>query len=442
MPAHWTNRLSFIITTSAFAVGLGNIWRFPYIVGEGGGGAFLLVYLGLILLVGIPILLTEIALGRMSQSLPLTGFGKLGKKAAWNGVGWLGVGANLLIMGYYVMILAWIVIYGWDSFLGKISRLETGNLTAHFDAVASNTGLVLAVVAGILVVSGLIAIRGLHQGLERHSRWMMILLILLLIGLAGWAATLEGAAEGYRWYLTPDFSKINFQVVLSALGQLFFSIGVGMAIAFAFGSYTGEKENIVTSTAWIVLIDTLFAVISGLMIFPALFTFQIPPDSGPNLVFIAMTSVFGRLSNGAVLGGLFFLLLFLAGFTSLIASIQGLKDSLGEKFKLSSGMSLAWVLGIIGLVAVPATLSYVEDPQLVLGLTAFEFLDFLTNTVMLPLGGLLIILFGAYIVGFQRLREEVSKGAEGIRIGAFWGFMIKVVIPGSVAVILIYYIVQ
>ena len=193
---NWSNRFSFIITTSAFAVGLGNIWRFPYIAGEGGGGAFLLVYLILVLLIGIPILLIEIGLGRMSQTTPLLGFEKLSGKKIWNGLGWLGIIANLLIMSYYVMIMAWIVVYFYESLIGNLARLETANLSNHFNTIASNLDRILLVIFAVMLLASLIVSRGLQKGLERYSKLMMVGLIVMLISLAIWAATLEGASQG------------------------------------------------------------------------------------------------------------------------------------------------------------------------------------------------------------------------------------------------------
>jgi len=215
----WTNRLSFIITTSAFAVGLGNIWRFPYITGEGGGGAFLLVYLGLMVLLGIPILLIELSLGRMSQARQLTGFGKLSQQARWNALGWLGIATSIFIQFFYVMIMAWIAIYFWECLSGNIAALHAVELPGHFDNIVSNLGLVIAINVGIIAAAAYVASRGLQKGLEFFSKWMMLLFVLLMLGLAIWASTLEGAREGLRWYLSPDFSKINLEVILSALGR-------------------------------------------------------------------------------------------------------------------------------------------------------------------------------------------------------------------------------
>lgn len=437
MSNQWSNRLSFIVTTCAFSIGLGNIWRFPYITGEGGGGAFLLVYLILILMIGIPIMTIEIALGRMSSSTPLVGFGKLSRQPLWDGLGWLGVLAAQFIMCYYVMILAWVVFYFGENLSGNLMLLDTEDLKNHFTDVSSNSWKVIAVIFGIMIASFFIIKQGLQAGLERYSKFMLLAFTLILLGLAIWASTLKGAAEGYRWYLTPDFSKINLQVVLSALGQLFFSIGVGMAIAFAFGSYTNNKENLITSTGWIIFMDTLFAVIAGLIIFPAIFSYGLSPDSGPNLIFITMASIFSHLEYGQFLGSIFFLLLFLAGFTSLLSNLQGLKDSFQDKFNLSSFNALLFVSGFITIGSIPVVFSFSENPVQLFGMTVFSFLDYLTNTIMLPLSGLLIAIFGAYVIGFEKLKEHLNMGAENIEIGNYWKYIIQWIIPIALMIILL-----
>lgn len=434
---HWSNRLTFIITTSAFAVGLGNIWRFPYMVGEGGGGAFLLVYVGLILFIGLPILIMEIGLGRMSQTTPLLGYGKLAKKSPWNNLGWLGVMANLLIMSYYVMIMAWVLIYFYEAAVGRFEQYSAQELPAHFDAITTQFVKVLLTILGIMILSFLILRKDLQHGLERYAKWMMIGLVLILIGLAIWASTLDNAIEGYRWYLTPDFSKITLDTVMGALGQLFFSVGVGMTIAFAFGSYSAKQDNLVTASAWIIFADTFFAILAGFMIFPALFSLGISPDSGPNLVFVTMAAVFAKLEYGQLIGALFFLLLFLAGFTSLITSIQGLKDSFQDKYRLSPIAALMVPITFIALGSIPSVFSFLDNPIRIFGATIYESLDFLTNTIMLPLSGLGIVLFTIYKIGFFKFRDHLYEASHPTKIGTYWKVIAQVLIPLAIIIILL-----
>ena len=433
----WSNRFSFILTTAAFAVGLGNIWRFPYIVGEGGGAAFLMIYLLLVLLIGIPIMLIEIALGRKAETTPMVGYGRLSHNKMWNGIGWMGVSASIIIMSYYVMILAWIVMYLWDSLAGNFADLEANALSTHFDTVASNTIMIIAVVLAIMISALLIVRQGLKVGLEKYSKWMMVGLILLLLFLTIWSASLDNASQGYRWFLYPDFSKVDLDVIMSALGQLFFSIGVGMAVAFVFGSYTTKKENLISCTIWIVLADTFFAILAGLLIFPVIFSFGLTPDSGPNLIFVTMASAFNSIPYGTWIGAVFFLLLFLSGFTSLISTVQGIKDSLKDKFELTNSKALWCSCGVILLLSVPVVFSYSEDPIMIFGKTVFGFFDFLTNNIMLPLGGLLIVIFAGHVIGYDKMKDHIQLGADNLKISSYWKPIVKYIIPSAILIILI-----
>ncbi len=433
----WSSKFSFIITTAAFAIGLGNVWRFPYVAGEGGGAAFLLVYFVLILLIGIPILTIEIALGRMSKTTVLLGFGKLGKKPFWNSIGWLGAISCILIMGFYIMIMAWIGIYLWECLSGEISKLPVASIPGHFDKVASNLSTVIIVIFSIMLAAFFVVRQGLKSGLERYAKGMMFGLVILILGLSIWAATLDGAVEGYRWLLSPDFSKINFQVIMSAMGQLFFSVGVGMAVTFVFGSYTSTKDNLVSSTIWIVLADTFFAFISGLMLFPAIFSFNLSPDSGPNLIFVTMATVFNKLEYGWIIGAVFFLLLFLAGFSSLISAIQGLKDSFKDRYKLSENMALLSVIGSIVVISIASVFSYSDNPFLLFDKTVFEVLDYVTSTILLPLGGLLTVLFAGHIVGYKKLRIHLLEGTKTMKLQGLWKIVLIWILPLSLITILL-----
>lgn len=437
MRSRWTNRLSFIITTASFAIGLGNIWRFPYLVGSNGGGAFLLVYLVLIFLIGIPILLTEISLGRMSQTTPLLGFGQLSGKKGWNVLGWIQIMAGFLIMGYYVMIMSWVVIYFLESLNGRLPAVPAQDYAGHFEQVIGASGPVFLYSLLLIAACGLVVNSGLKNGIERLARWLMPLLLLLIIGLGMWAVTLKGAPEGIRWYLSTDFSLITFPVILAAMGQLFFSVGVGFGAAFIFGSYLGEEDDIVTSTGIVVFADSFVAFLAGFMIFPALFAYGIPPDAGPSLVFITMAQLFAELPMGQLFGSLFFLLLIVAGFTSLIAAIESFTTALSDYYLWARRPSLLIVLLIILGLSVPNILSYsTERLANIGGRSFFDWMDLLTNVVLLPLSGLLLIIFAGYVLRFPVFREATNRGASFFRVTNFWSFLMRVLTPLGVLTIL------
>lgn len=433
----WTNKISFIITASAFAVGLGNIWRFPYIAGEGGGGAFLIIYLLLVFLFGIPLLVIEMGLGRMSEERPLTGFSKLAGNKLWDFIGWISFVAVVIIMGYYVVIMAWIVLYIWQYITGGLNDLSTSELPAFFNSITYDHSTIIIISALIIIIAALIITRGLKHGIEKFSKGMMVSFVVLLIGMVLWAATLEGASEGYKWYLTPDFSKINLNIILSAIGQLFFSIGVAMAVGWTFGSYTSKENNLVASVSWIVLMDTVIAVIAGFIIFPALFTFNLSPDSGPSLIFITMASAFSITGMGQILGIVFFTLLFLAGFSSILAAFKGMQDSFSDKMKWADSKSLVLLSIVTFMISIPVTYSFSENPVLIFGRDFYTIVDFMTNNIMLPLGGLLLVIFGVYVVGYDKLKKHLLIGYPKKDFPGFTAILVKVFIPVVISIILI-----
>ena len=439
MPTNkWTSRLAYVLTLSGFAIGLGNIWRFPYITGSSGGGAFLLVYLILALLIGIPLLITEASLGRMAGITPLSGFGKLSGNKRWNIIGWIEVLASLLIMSYYVMIIAWVCIYVWECAAGQLMDIPMQEYSSRFTTLSSDFWVVFAVNVGICLFTAWIVSRGLNKGIEGLSKYLMPLLCLLILGLGVWAISIDGAAEGIRWYLSVDFSKITLEVVLAAVGQLFFSIGVGFSTAFVFGSYMGEEDNLVYDTGAVVLADTLVAVLAGFMIFPALFAFDLPPDSGPDLVFVTMSSLFSQMPAGQLFGAMFFVLLFLAGITSFISNVEAITFSFQDRFAITRGRAMTITLLAILVLGIPSILSFSSESSLeIAGTTFYDWMDYWTNVIMLPLAGLLIVIFGAYIIGFKRLQEATNQGAGTFRMVNYWVVLLKVVIPLTVLTILI-----
>ena len=394
-----------------------------------------MVYLILVILVGIPIFLIEMSLGRLSQSRPLVGFGKLANKPIWHWVGWLGVLTSLFIMFFYVMILAWIAIYGWEVLSGNVLGME--NLGAYFEQTSANVTKVGAVVCLILLACILILKRGLQRGLEASTKWMMYSLFGIIIFLSIWAATLDNAMEGYRWYLTPTFEHLDISMLLTATGQLFFSVGVGMCVAFAFGSFTSKKENLISAAYWVVIMDTLIAVIAGFMIFPAIFTYGLEPDSGPNLIFITMTAAFSHMPSGNLIGGLFFILLFLAGFSSLLTNIQGIKDSVVERFSLDDNKALVMVAILVAIGSIPCIMSFSATPISFYGETFYDIIDGLTGKVMLPLGGLMIVIFGAHVVGYDKLIKHVLLGADSFVPSRLWKPIVQYVVPLLLTALLI-----
>ena len=350
---HWSSRFGFVMATAGFSVGLGNIWRFPYVAGENGGAAFLVVYLAFAILIGIPLMTSEISLGRKSQLSPIAGMAKLTGKAAspWNLIGWLGVLTALLIQSYYVMLLSWIVGYLVMIATGQFAGASPEQIQSAYDGFVSRPLPVLGYNLLLVTLMGFVLARGLTKGVERVAKIAMPLLFVLLLLLVVRSVTFPGASEGLLWYLKPDFSKLTGSSLLVALGQAFYSIGIGMAGAFGFGSYLDARRSDVPGNAALVVgFDTAVAFIAGLVIFPALFAFGIAPDSGPGLLFVTMPNLFGQMPAGQLFGLTFFFLVTLAAVTSALTLFEVLSATLSDAFHLSRRTAVGITVPAVFLV--------------------------------------------------------------------------------------------
>mgnify|MGYP000016901953 FL=1 len=357
---NWGSRFGFIMATAGFAVGMGNIWRFPYIVGESGGGAFLIVYLILTVIIGIPLLTAEISLGRKAQLTPLKGMKKLsGDSSIWNIIGWVEITATLLILGFYLMIMAWVTVYLKEYITGEAFAYNATNIQSHFVELQGNSSSILLYCLGIALLLAFVAARGLQGGVELVSKIFMPILLVMFILLAIGSNTLEGSEEGLKWYLSPDFSKINFQVVLAALGQIFFSIGIALTAGFVFGSYLDpKKSDIPGSVGIVVFFDTAIAILAGFVIFPALFAFDIEPNAGPGLLFVTMASLFKEVPFGMFFGGIFFFLVFIAGFTSIIGLLEAIISTIMDSMNISRIKAVIITVSTTFLLTIPSVLGF------------------------------------------------------------------------------------
>ena len=437
---NWGSRFGFIMATAGFAVGMGNIWRFPYIVGENGGGAFIIVYLILTAIIGIPLLTAEISLGRKAQLTPLKGMKKLsGDSSIWNIIGWVEITATLLILGFYLMIMAWVTVYLKEYITGEAFAYNATNIQSHFVELQGNSSSILLYCLGIALLIAFVTARGLQGGVELVSKIFMPILLVMFILLAIGANTLEGSEEGLKWYLKPDFSKINFQVVLSALGQIFFSIGIALTAGFVFGSYLDpKKSDIPGSVGIVVLFDTAIAILAGFVIFPALFAFDIEPNAGPGLLFVTMATLFKEVPFGMFFGGVFFFLVFIAGFTSIIGLIEAIISTIIDSMNISRIKAVIITVSSTFLLTIPSVLGFGvwQDIQ-PFGFSFFGLFDFISGKILLPLGGILISVYVAYIWGFSNFMRETNEGAKNLKVTKLWGFLMKYVIPIIIFIILV-----
>ena len=438
---NWGSRFGFIMATAGFAIGMGNIWRFPYIVGESGGGAFIIVYLILTAIIGVPLLTAEISLGRKAQLTPLEGMKKLSSpKSFWNILGWVEVLTTIIILGFYLMIMSWVTIYLKEYITGEAFLYTSETIQSHFNDIQRDPYSLIIYCALISLIMAIVAARGLQGGVELVSKIFMPVLLVMFILLAFGSNTFEGSSEGLWWYLTPNFSKITFSVILSALGQIFFSIGIALTAGFVFGSYLDrDSSDIPGSVGIVVFFDTAIAILAGLVIFPALFAFGIEPNSGPGLLFVTMASLFKEIPFGMFLGGLFFFLVFIAAFTSIIGLLEAVISTAMDSFKISRLKSVLLCVSLTFILSVPNVLGFSEWSHIqVFGMSIFGFFDFLSAKILLPLGGLIISVYVAHIWGFNKFMDETNRGSENLKVTPIWGPVMKFLIPIIILVILIY----
>ncbi len=434
------SKLGIIMATAGSALGLGNIYRFPCEAGANGGGAFLLVYLIIALLIGTPLMVSEFIIGRRSRSNPIGAFRLLGgKKNAWPVVGYLGVLCAFLILAFYTTVAGWTLGYLGKSAANHFAGQDLGQIQLQFMNFTNHPWLPIVCQIVFLALTAFVVARGVKDGIEKWSKILMPLLLVIMVVLCINSLTLGGAKEGLRFFFNPDFSKINGRVLISALGQAFFSLSIGMGALITYGSYIGQKDNMVSSAAGVVLADTLVAVLAGIIIFPAAFTFGIQPEAGASLAFTTLPMVFQQMPGGYFFCLIFFLLLVIATLTSTISLLEVIVAATTEEMHLSR--PLAAILGAVGtaIIGVVATLSFRDGSPLHFGgRTVFDLLDHITASYFMPLGGLLIVLFVGWRMKRADTLDELTNGGTlktGLRKAIL--FIIRYLAPVAIAVIFI-----
>lgn len=432
----FSNRLGFILAAAGSAVGLGNIWKFPFEVGEGGGAAFVVMYLIFCFVLCFPVMVAEIAIGRRTQKNAVGAFAALGHKN-WSIIGYLGLSSGVLILSFYTVVAAWAFGYFIDILTGTFN--VGGEAFGAFTADWLKVGLYSILFSGgtAFVVS-----KGIAGGIERASRILMPALFIMILGLIVYALTLPNAVDGLRFYLIPEFGEITGQVVYSALGQAFFSLSLGMGALITYGSYVSKKDNIVGAAASITLMDVSVAVLAGFMIFPLVFSQGIEPNGGPGLVFATLPGVFQSLGPilGVVIGAGFFLLLSFAAFTSTISLLEVPTAYIVDEHKVSRSKATWGVALFIFLVGIPSLLSNGASEALanfihLPGAGNLDFMSFvglIANDTFLPLGGFLIAVFTAYVWRKENFNAEIALGDEQIKgswLQSYVNFMISYICP-------------
>lgn len=435
----WSSKAGFILAASGSAIGLGNIWRFPYVVGENGGGAFVLLYIFFVIIIGLPYMLGELALGRKYHKNPVGAVKAIKPKSPWIIVGLLGIITGVGILSFYGVIAGWTI--------GYIYKMAIGN-PGGFSEYVSDPVLVLILFAGFMLITTYIVYGGVEKGIEKWSKILMPILLFLMLGLIIYSNTLDGASKGLSFYLNPDFSKVTGQTILAALGQAFFSLSLGMGLMITYGSYLSKEENIISSAGYIVLFDTMIAIMAGLVIFPALFAMGESPAAGPSLVFIVFPKLFMEMPFGLFIGSIFFILLSIASLTSTISLLEVPVAYFVDEKKVNRKKIVWWIALGTFIIGIPSALSqgsveyFTNFGWIPDYLTSPDFLSqasFLFGDFFLAFGAFLLSIFIAYIWGVKNAADEIAIGSKGFskNIKMIWAFMIKYFIPLVVFIILL-----
>ena len=439
------SRLGFILVSAGCAIGIGNVWKFPYVAGANGGGVFVLFYLLFLAIMGVPVLTMELAVGRASRKSAVQGYEALEPKGSkWHIHGWFCIAGCYLLMMYYTTVAGWMLGYFYKFLTGDFTGMETSAVDGVFSSMLGNAGemtvyMVIIVLAGFLVCSF-----GLQKGLERISKWMMLALLGLIVVLAVHSCTLPGSIEGVKFYLLPDFDRAIEaglgNVITAAMNQSFFTLSLGIAAMEIFGSYMAKDHTLTGEAVRICCLDTFVALMSGMIIFPACFSFGVSPDAGPPLIFMTLPKVFVNMTGGRIWGTLFFLFMTFASFTTVIAVFENLLASCIDNFGWDRKKAVLINCLFILVASLPCVLGYNvwSDVRLIRGMDVLDSEDFIVSNLLLPLGSLVYLLFCTtkWGWGFDKYLEETNTGT-GIKMPRAFKPYFQFILPILILVILV-----
>ncbi len=443
---HWSSQWVFIMATIGSSVGLANIWRFPFTAGENGGGAFVLIYLAAVFILGLPLLIGELMLGRRGQASPVNSLKAIAAEANaskyWSWLGYIGIATAVIILSYYCMIGGETILYAAKNLMGQFVGIEAeGSLEI---SSAYNNSLLTVVFGQTLFVllMAWISAGGITGGVELAVKYLMPSLFLILLVMVGYSALTGDFTKALAYLFEPDFSKINIDIIVAAFGQAFFSIGVGATVLMAYGSYMHRVDSIVSASILIVSADTLVAVLAGLAIFPIVFAFGLNPAGGPGLVFETVPLAFGHMPGGQFVGALFFILLAFAAITSAISLLEApvawLESRDGWSRKKAAWVSalIVWLLGLLPAMSLNALATYYPLGFMGVERTFFDLFDYLSNNLLLPLGGLVIAVIVGWVVPNRIAEEELSMLAEHHWF-KLWMFVLRYVVTIILVVVFV-----
>ena len=440
----FSSRLGFILISAGCAIGLGNVWRFPYITGKYGGAAFVLMYLFFLVILGLPIMVAEFSVGRASRKSAALSFDVLEPKGTkWHLYKYGAMAGNYLLMMFYTTIGGWMLLYFFKTALGQFDGLTSAEVSESFGKLMEQPGLMTLFMIITVVTCFMICSLGLQKGVEKITKVMMVCLLGLMIVLAARSLLLKGGEEGIRFYLFPDFKKLTegsgglWEAVYAAMGQSFFTLSLGIGALAIFGSYIGKERSLTGEALSIAILDTFVALMAGLIIFPACFAYDIQPDSGPNLIFITLPNVFNAMKGGRLWGTLFFLFMSFAAFSTIIAVFENILSFAMDLTGCSRKKAVVINLIAIIVLSLPCVLGFNVLSGLKLpGGSVLDFEDFLVSNNLLPLGSLIYLLFctSRYGWGFRNFMKEANTG-EGIKFPSWARFYVSYILPVIVLVI-------
>jgi NSS family neurotransmitter:Na+ symporter len=436
----FSGKIGVIAAAAGSAVGLGNIWRFPYVTGVNGGGAFLLVYLGFILAIGFPVMLAELSIGRRAQKNALGSFKLLAPGKPWYLVGLMGIVAAFLILAFYSTIAGWTLEYLFQALGNSFSGKSADALRESFETFQSGAFRPLLWQFIFMFLTAFIIYSGVKKGIEKYAKILMPILLLIIIIMSIRSVTLPGSAAGLRFLFSPDFSKITWKVVLDALGQAAFSLSIGMGTLITYGSYVKKDNNLPSIAFQVSAADTLIAVLAGVMIFPAVFAFGIDPAEGFGLVFIVLPNIFAQMPGGYFFAILFFILLAIAALTSTVSVLEVVVAYFSEELKMTRTKATIIGATAISALGVFATLSFGPlSDTLIFGKTLFGWFDYLSANILLPLGATFIVVFVGWYLGRKAFVDEISSsGLFRVKIAGVIVIILKFFAPLAIATVFIY----
>lgn len=436
----WSSRLMFILAATGSAVGVGNIWMFPYMVGVNGGSAFVLAYLICIAVIGVPVMMAEVLVGREGRQSPINNLISLAERSRlsphWRVLGWMGALTGILILSFYGVISGWAMSYVVSTLSGDMNGVDASQVTGMFESFTGNVTQVMVWQGAFMIATIFIVARGVGDGLEMAVKYLMPALFILIIALLAYAATTDHFAEGFRFLFQFNAAELTSESILAAMGMAFFTLSLGMGTMIAYGAYMPPDANILSTVGLIAALDTLVALMMGMVIFPLVFANGLEVSAGPALMFITLPLAFGHMDGGQLFGGIFFLLVTFAALTSSISMIEPAVAWVVERFEFTRAVAAIVVGGIAWLIGLGSAFSsnIWSDLKILGDRSFFDSVVFLTSNILLPLGGLIFAIFAGWLLNREIISGQLEMSGPSLKV---WSFLIRYIAPMAIFVVFV-----